>query len=137
MRPRGGQIDQGISAIVECFRVVGARGYGPLETGKCIAWTLERTQGVAAVVECFGVVGLERDGAIVACHRVFVCARDQFERFGMLAALMLEDAVKVQRVEMACLDIEDAPVERIGFVQLPALMMRNGLSQRVRDAGIF
>ncbi|MGE5162541.1 MAG: hypothetical protein ACM3IH_00770 [Sphingobacteriales bacterium] len=43
----------------------------------------------------------------------------------------------MQRVEMACLDIEDAPVERIGFVQLPALMMRNGLSQRVRDAGIF
>src|SRR5258708_17171800 len=59
------------------------------------------------------------------------CARDQLEGFGGLATLMQEHAAQMQTVEISRLNGEDLPIERLGLVQLSALMMRHGAPQQI------
>jgi len=40
----------------------------------------------------------------------------------MVAALMLEDAVEVERVEIIRIGVERPPIERFSFAQLAALV---------------
>ena len=68
-------------------------------------------------------IGLERAGY-------------QFERLGGFPALMHEDAAQMQRVEIAGLNCEDLPVQCLGFLQLPALMVRGRAPKHVDEGGI-
>ena len=60
----------------------------------------------------------------------------QLEPFGGFSALMQENAVQMERVEIARLNGEDLPVQRLGFLQLPTLMVRGRAPKRLYDDGI-
>jgi hypothetical protein len=49
---------------------------------------------------------------------------------------MHEDAAQVQRVEITGLSREDLPIQRLGIVQLPALMMHGRAPKHVEEGGI-
>jgi hypothetical protein len=69
----------------------------------------------------------------VRCRRPRVgleCARDKAKRVRMVAALMLENAVEVECVEIIRIGVEGVPIERFSFAQLTTLVTQNRLSQR-------
>ena len=148
------EIDQGISAIVKSLRIVSPHRDSAIKARQRLLWPLERTQSVAAVVERFGEIGFEGDGPVVALERVLGpskhredravvgvrCrrprvglerARNKVKRVRMVAALMLENAVEVERVEIVRIGVERAPIERFSFAQLTALVTQNRLPQRI------
>ena len=116
-------------------------------------------QHIAAVVVEIGRVGLERDRLIVARERLVEpagcpqgiaevgvdegklgtflgCAFDQLEgcvdqsdRLGSMGAMGLQDAVKMQAVEMPGLDRERAPVKLLGLREQASLMERQRLAE--------
>jgi hypothetical protein len=49
---------------------------------------------------------------------------------------MHENTAQMQRVEIVGLDCEYLPVKRLGFVQLPALMVRGRAPKHIDEGGI-
>ena len=153
------EIEQGVSAVAESLGVVRPDGHCTIEAINSVLRALERAQCVAAIVQGFGIIRLECDRPVIALERLVmpfdrrqngtvigmgdsrsrIClerAGYQLEPLGGFSALMQENAAQMERVEIAGLNGEDLPVQRLGFLQLPALMVRGRAPKRVYDDGI-
>jgi hypothetical protein len=49
-------------------------------------------------------------------------ARDKIKRLCVVAALVLENAIEMERIEIIRIDVERAPIVRFSFAQLSTLV---------------